>query len=105
MKRVRKNSENEKLTDILKRLTKRMEEATVDVHEMKSDLKFVKLGLDAVDANTNIMKVDIEKMRDVLEKVKKDTDSLIDTTSEMLANMATQKEFNGLSRRVAALEN
>lgn len=43
------------------------------------------------------MKVDIEKMRENI-------DDLTATTSEILAKMVTQKEFQNLSQRVASLE-
>lgn len=105
MKKTKPGLENKELSHILKQLTKRIEAVTVDIHDMRFDLKAAKLRLNTIESNTEIMKVDIENISDVAEKVKKDTDSLIGITSEILANMVTQKEFNGLSQRVTALEN
>lgn len=98
MKNTKPALENEKLSHVLTQLVKRIEEATVDIHEMKRDLKVVSLKLYSVESNTKIMKVDMEKMRG-------DIDDLIGMNKEILEKMVTQKEFDGLSRRVAVLEN
>lgn len=63
-KPIRQKSQDEQSIDILKRIAKRIEDATVDIHTMKIDLKWLKIRIDSIEHNTNIMKVDIEKMRE-----------------------------------------
>lgn len=64
MKKIAKQKPQDRQSiDILKRVARRVEDATVDIHSMKSDLKWVNLRLGQVEKNTEIMKVDIEKMR------------------------------------------
>ncbi|MBI4084587.1 MAG: hypothetical protein HY431_01645 [Candidatus Levybacteria bacterium] len=98
MNKAQSNEKDKKLTDVLNRLTRRIEEATVDIHEMKRDLKFVNLRLHTVEKNTEITKIDVEKIR-------QNVDDLIETSSEILSKMVTQKEFDNLSRRVSSLEH
>lgn len=98
MKKIKTNVENKELLHLLKQLTKRLEEATVDIHEMKRDLKVVSLKLYSVESNTKIIKVDIERMRENIA-------DLIGMNKEILEKMVTQEEFKNLSQRVAALEN
>lgn len=119
MKKEQKNPKEENIMQILKRLVKRVEEATVDIHEMKNDLKFVKLRLGSVEDSTKIMKVDMEKMREDISEIKGETneiktdvkkvwrevEDLSHTSEEILIKMVVQKEFKDLSQRVAALEN
>lgn len=90
-------SKDENIINILKQLTKRIEEATIDIHEMKRDMKFINLKLNSVDHNSGIIKVDVEKTRE-------DVKDLINMISEILAKMVTQKELQSLSQRVASLE-
>lgn len=118
MKKEPSKPEDNKVLDILKLLTKRVEEATVDIHEMKSDLKFVNLRLHNVETSVGIVKVDMQNMRTNIQNmkvdigtmktdiryVKRNTDDLIETTSEILAKMVTQEELKSLSERVISLE-
>ena len=76
MKKRTQPPKDEKSIDILKRLAKRIEEATVDIHEIKSDLKFVNLRLHTVESNTKITKIDVEKIRTELERMKDGVSSL-----------------------------
>ncbi len=62
---IKQKPQDEQAIDILKRLAKRIEEATVDIHTMKTDLKFLKFKIDSIEHNTNIMKVDIEKLAEI----------------------------------------
>lgn len=79
MKKIKSSPKTEESIDILKKLAKRVEEAVIDIHETKRDLKFMKLKLISVEHNTQIMKVDVEKM-------------------------VTQQEFKNISHRVDRLE-
>lgn len=105
MKKITKQKpQEEQSIDILKRLAKRVEEATVDIHDMRFDLKSIKLRLSQVESNTEIMKVDVEKMRTVLEGVSRSTDDLMEMTAEILKKAITLDEHNALSQRVRILE-
>lgn len=96
MKRRKQSSKEEKMVDVLKKLAKRVEVATINIYEITRDLKFLKLGLQNVEHNTGVMKVDIEKIAGNI-------DDLIEMNSEILAKMVTRKEFEDLSQRVATL--
>ncbi len=60
---MKQKIKEEQSIDILKRVAKRVEEATIDISDMKSDLKMVSIRLSRVEHNTEIMKVDIETMK------------------------------------------
>ena len=117
-KATKQKPQDEQSIDILKRLSKRMEEATIDIHSMKRDLKFVNLSLGQVERNTEVMKVDIERLKNEvgemkidmgtmkkdIKEVKKNTEGLIETTGHILKEAVTHDEHNDLSQRVSALE-
>lgn len=65
-KTVKQKPQDEQSIDILKRVAKRVEDATVDIGEMKRSLRLVNLRLSTVESNTGIMKVDVEKIREEL---------------------------------------
>lgn len=96
MTRPAKNMD-ENAIGILKRLSRRVEEAVVDIHDIKRDVKLVKMRLDTVETNTEITKIDVEN-------IKNNINDLIENSSEILAKMVTQKEFENLSRRVTSVE-
>lgn len=125
MKKVKQSPKDEQYIDILKRVAKRVEEATVDIHSMKRDLKFVNLSLGQVERNTEVMKVDIERLKNEMgdvradigglktdiatmkkgiKEIKKDTEGLIETTGHILKEAVTHDEHKALSQRVTALE-
>lgn len=60
---VKPKPQKEKSIDVLKKVAKRVEDAAIDINEMKRSLRFVNLGLGQVEHNTELMKVDMEKMR------------------------------------------
>jgi len=63
MKKIQQTPKGKNTIDILKRVAKRVEETTIDISDMKSDLKMVNLRLGKVEHNTELMKVDMEKMK------------------------------------------
>ncbi len=110
-KPAKQKPQEEKSIDILKKVAKRVEEATIDISDIKSDFKMVSLRLSNVEYNTKMMKVDIEKMRDEIEAMKKDirevkgnTEGLIEATGHILKEAVTHDEYNSLSQRIASLE-
>ena len=69
-KTIKQKPQEEQSIDILKRVAKRVEEATVDIHELKTDLKWLKIKIYSIEDNTNIMKVDVERMKENYEAKK-----------------------------------
>ena len=110
-KTIKQKPHEEQSIDILKRIAKRVEEATIDIHSMKSDLKFVDIRLSNVEHNTKMMKVDMEELRaDIatmkkdIKEIKRDTNGLITTTAHILKKGVTLDEHSALYQRVSALE-
>lgn len=106
------NQSDNEVLNILKKISKRVEDATIDIHEIKRDLKLTRLRLSSVERNTELVKIDVEKIKEDLEVVKQDVGELkkenkshIEMTTEILANAVTQKEFTALSKRVSHIEN
>ncbi len=91
------NLTDETIIDALKKISSRVEEAAIDIHEMKRDLKFINLKLHTVEKNTEITKIDVED-------IKQDVDDLIETSADILSNMVGQKELVTLSEKVISLE-
>lgn len=60
---IKQKPQDEQSIDILKRVAKRVEEATIDISDMKTDLKMLKFNLIRIEHDTGIMKADIERMR------------------------------------------
>lgn len=81
MKKPPKKSEDKSLVSVLKQLTKRTEEATVDIHDMKRDLKFIKLSLGSVEHNTELTKVDTSKLEEKITKFRDDIFNRLDDIS------------------------
>jgi len=66
---VKQKSQDEQSVDLLKRVAKRVEEATVDIHSIKYDIKAMKLDMGFIQSDFAIMKVDVEKTREELREV------------------------------------
>jgi len=60
---VKQKPQDELVLEVLKKLTKRIEEATVDIHSIKFDVKETKLDVGFMQSDFAIMKVDIEKLK------------------------------------------
>ena len=126
MKKIAKQKpQEEKSIDILKRLAKRIEEATVDIHSIKFYVKAMKLDMMSIESDTSIMKVDIERLKNEIgevkvdigglktdiattkkgiKEIKRDTEGIIETTTHILKEAVTHDEHSALSQRVTALE-
>ena len=61
---IKQKPQEEKSVDILKRVAKRVEEATVDIHSIKYDIKALKLDMGFMQSDFAIMKVDVEKIKE-----------------------------------------
>lgn len=118
MKKLLPKPKNEQSADILERIARRIEEATVDISDIKRDIKFTDIRLGNVEHNTKLMKVDMEKIKDEMgemktdmgtmkkdiKEIKRNTEGLIEATAHILKEAVTQDEYNALSQRVAVLE-
>lgn len=87
MKKPSEKSEDKSLVSVLKQLTKRTEEATVDIHDMKRDLKFIKLRLGSVEHNTELTKVDTSKLEENITKFRDDIFNRLDDISAQLEGL------------------
>jgi len=83
-KTIKQKPQEEQSIDILKRVAKRVEDATVDINDIRYDLKSVKLRLGNVEHNTEIMKVDIEKLKFDMEDMKNDLGDKIEGSENRL---------------------
>lgn len=75
-KNIKKTPQDEQVIEMLKKLTSRVEDATIDISSIKSDLKFVNLRLSGVEHNTDLMKVDMESIKNDMEGLKADAGGL-----------------------------
>lgn len=125
MKKGEQKPQESQILDVLTKLTKRIEEATVDIHSIKHDIKAMKLDMKGIESDTAIMKVDIERLRNEMgemkidmgglktdiatmkkgiKEIKKDIEGLIETTAHILKEAVIHDEHNAFSQRVAVLE-
>lgn len=118
MKKSRQKTKEEKPIDILKKLAKKIETQTTDVHDIKRNIQVtnrklysletklqnVEVRLQNIESINAIIKADLDKMGIVLKGVDRDAEDIIGTTEEILRKMVTQKELSNLSKRVATIE-
>jgi len=67
---MKQKSTDEEIIDYLKRILKRVEEATIDISNMKTDLKMLKFNLMRIEHDSELMKADVERMRENYEAKK-----------------------------------
>lgn len=111
MKPPHKKDNNDEILKILKRVSARVEDATIDIHSLKIDVKDVKLRMNALEKNTDLIRVDVENLKeDVREvksdvkNVKKEIHSIIENQTEIFSKMVTQKEFSEHTARISSIE-
>lgn len=100
----------EEATVDISKVAKRVEEAAVDIHSIKFDLKSVKLRLSVVEHNTSLIKVDVENLREDVGNVRAD----LKKTEERLNGRITKvgdlitidfgKKVQKLDKRVTRFE-
>lgn len=103
MKKAKTNPQEESILDILKRLAKRIEESVIDINDIKFDIKDVKHRLGLVEHNTEITKVDVEKLRDEL----KATENRLNTRITLVGDLITMelgKKIQNHGKRISRLE-
>lgn len=79
------------LTSVFKQLAKRVEEATVDIHSIKFDVKTMKLDMKSIKSDSAIMKVDIEKMRGESKIYK---DEILEKLDEVIGELGVIRDEN-----------
>jgi len=70
MKKTLPNPKDEQIIDYLKRILKRVEEVTIDISTMKTDLRMLKFNLMRIEHDSGIIKADVERIRDNYETKK-----------------------------------
>ena len=105
MKKILKQKpQGEQILEVLKKLTKRIEEATVDIHSIKFDVKVMKLDIMGIKSDSAIMKVDIEKIREELGELGIRLDKRITNVADLITF-----EFGGKlqdhEKRIGKLEH
>ena len=105
MKKILKQKpQKENSIDILKKVAKRVEEATVDISSMKHDLKFMNARLGIVEHNTEVMKVDMEKMRNEMVEVEMRLGKRISNVADLITTELGGKLQNH-EKRIKKLEH
>lgn len=121
----KKSDSSETVTPILKRLVKRIEDATVDIHTIKIDIKETKVRLGDVEENTKLLRGDIAGMKSDIAELKTDGEKISADIGEIktemkrmgtevhdltiiaeavVTKMVTQEELVAVSDRVTSLE-
>lgn len=90
MKKKTKPQDSQVL-EVLKRLTKRIEEATVDIHSIKFDVKATKLDVGFMQSDFAIMKVDVEETREELKEVEERLGKRISHVADLITISLGQK--------------
>lgn len=70
MKKAKTTPQNDNLTDILKLLTKRVEDATADISDIKGIVAGTSLRVDSLKTDTTLIKSDVEKLRGEMDELR-----------------------------------
>lgn len=107
---VNQKTQDKQILKILKKLASRMEDATIDISSIKSDLKFVNLRLNGVKHNTEIVKVDMESIKVGMGNLKGEMKEMevrlgkrITSVADLITVSLDQK-FGKMEKRVKKLE-
>ena len=101
---IKQKPQDEQVLDVLKRLIKRIEEATVDIHSIKFDVKASKLDVGYIESDLSIMKVDVEKIREELEGVEDRLGKRIANVADLIT-ISLSKKLQKVKKRVHKLEH
>jgi hypothetical protein len=104
MKKIKQAPRDEKTIDILKRVAKRVEEATVDIRSIKFDVKTMKFDIMRVESNSAITKVDVEKLREELGELGTRLDKRITHVADLITISLAEK-FGTVEKRMKKLEH
>jgi hypothetical protein len=101
---MKQKIKDEQFIDILKRVAKRVEEATVDIHSIKIDLKYMKFDIMGLKSDSAIMKVDIEKIREQLDGAEDRLGKRITHVADLITISLDQK-FKNVEKKISKMEN
>lgn len=101
---IKQKNQDEQSLEILKRVAKRVEEATVDIHSIKYDIKAMKLDMGFMQSDFAIMKVDVEKTREELEGVEDRLGKRISHVADLITISMDQK-FRTVQKRIQKIEH
>lgn len=105
MKKISKQkSQDDQILEILKKLTSRMEDATVDIHSMKYDIKSMKLDMGFMQSDFAIIKVDVEKTREELRGAEDRLGKRISHVADLITISMDQK-FRTVEKRIKKTEH
>lgn len=100
---VKQKPQDEQVLDVLKKLTKRIEEATVDIHSIKFDVKATKLDVGFMQSDFAIMKVDVEKIKEQIEQAKEGLEKRITHVADLIT-ISLGNKLQKVKKRVHKLE-
>ena len=103
MKKVQQKPTDKQILDVLKKLTSRVEDATVDIHSIKFDVKAMKLDMMRLESNSSIMKVDIERIREEIEELEIRLGKRITNIADLIT-VSQAKNFKNVEKRIQKLE-
>lgn len=102
-KSIKQKPQDEQSLDILKRVAKRVEEATVDIHSIKYDIKAMKLDIGFMQSDFAIMKVDVEKTREELEGAEDRLGKRIAHVADLIT-ISLGKKLQKVGKRITKVE-
>lgn len=107
-KPIEQKPQDEQVLDVLKRLTKRIEETTVDIHSIKFDVKAMKLDVGFMQSDFAIMKVDMEKMREELDDKLSGVEDRLGKRILHVADLITismDQKFRTIEKKIRKIEH
>lgn len=104
MKKAKTNPQNENLVNVLKQLTKRIEEVTADIHDIRGDMAGIHLGVDVLKIDGKVIKSDLEKLRDELKETEYRLNKRITHVGDLIT-IQLGKKIKNIRKRVVNHEH
>lgn len=107
---IKQKPQKEQSIDILKRVAKRVEEATIDIHSIKYDIKAMKLDMGFMQSDFAIMKVDVEKMKSDVAETKNQLEEVENRLGKRISHVADLitismgQKFKIVQKRIQKIE-
>lgn len=103
MKKAKTTPQNDNLVNILKLLTKRVEEGTADIHGIRGDIAGIHLGIDVLKMDVKVIKSDLEKLRDELNETEGRLNKRITLVGDLIT-VELGKKIQAHAKRITRLE-